>query len=431
MRDDVVIRADGVSKMYNVSAGESARYRTLREALTSQAKQTWSRIATSRSRAGSTPARKHEFWSLRDVSFEVRRGEVFGIIGRNGAGKSTLLKILSRITPPTTGRVEIAGRVASLLEVGTGFHPELTGRENIFLNGAILGMRRAEIVKVFDEIVEFAGISNFIDTPVKRYSSGMYVRLAFAVAAHLDPEILILDEVLAVGDAGFQRKCFAKMDEIARSNHKTIIVVSHGMGTITSMCNRAMLLEQGCLIEIGAPVAVVEKYLAMDNQKMATVDYTGKDVGDELATLIKADVQNDGGESVGSIDIGQSFQIKMIYRLNVDLPNPPVANFHFRNSSGQIAFISSGKGDKAHSRGVYESVCHVPADLMNNDSYSVDLALTHFANSGVQTSFYEKAALTFVVTESSGAIETHRHGYGGVIPGAVRPRLEWQFRTLR
>jgi lipopolysaccharide transport system ATP-binding protein len=312
MRDDVVIRAESLSKKYNVPTGDPVQYVTLREALTSQVKQTWRRIASSQSRDASASQHRREFWALRDVSFEVKRGDVFGIIGRNGAGKSTLLKILSRITPPTTGRVEITGRVASLLEVGTGFHPELTGRENIFLNGSILGMRRDEIAKVFDEIVEFAEISNFVDTPVKRYSSGMYVRLAFAVAAHLDPEILILDEVLAVGDAGFQRKCAAKIDEIVRSSHRTIIVVSHGMGTITSMCNRTMLLDHGRLIEVGAPVAVVEKYLAMDSAMTATADYSGATIGDELATLIRADIQDNDGKTVGALDIGQSFEVKMI-----------------------------------------------------------------------------------------------------------------------
>jgi homopolymeric O-antigen transport system ATP-binding protein len=203
-----------------------------------------------------------EFWALRDVSFEVNEGEVVGIIGRNGAGKSTLLKILSRITEPTAGRVTLRGRVASLLEVGTGFHPELSGRENIYLNGAILGMTRAEIRRKFDEIVAFADIERFLDTPVKRYSSGMYVRLAFAVAAHLEPEILIVDEVLAVGDAEFQKKCLGKMDDVARRQGRTVLVVSHNMGVINGLCKRALWLDQGSLREHGAPQEVVGKYLA-------------------------------------------------------------------------------------------------------------------------------------------------------------------------
>jgi lipopolysaccharide transport system ATP-binding protein len=208
-----------------------------------------------------------EFWALKDVNFEVSQGEVLGIVGRNGAGKSTLLKILSRITEPTRGRVTLRGRVASLLEVGTGFHPELTGRENIFLNGAILGMSRAEIRKKFDEIVAFAEVERFLDTPVKRYSSGMYVRLAFAVAAHLEPEILVVDEVLAVGDAEFQKKCLGKMDEVSRREGRTVLVVSHNMGLITSLCNSALWLDRGVLNENGSSKYVVGRYLASAAQE--------------------------------------------------------------------------------------------------------------------------------------------------------------------
>jgi lipopolysaccharide transport system ATP-binding protein len=216
-----------------------------------------------------------EFWALKDVSFEVGEGEVLGIIGKNGAGKSTLLKILSRITEPTAGRVQLRGRVASLLEVGTGFHPELTGRENIFLNGAILGMSRAEIRKKFDEIVAFAEVERFLDTPVKRYSSGMYVRLAFAVAAHLEPEILVIDEVLAVGDAEFQKKCLGKMDEVSRREGRTVLVVSHNMGVITSLCSKALWLDHGGLRQQGTPQTVAGQYLAHatpSNERYVRID---------------------------------------------------------------------------------------------------------------------------------------------------------------
>jgi len=206
-----------------------------------------------------------EFWALKDVSFEVHQGDVLGLVGRNGAGKSTLLKILSRITEPTEGRVTLRGRVASLLEVGTGFHPELSGRENVYLNGAILGMTRAEIRRKFDEIVAFAEIEKFLDTPVKRYSSGMYVRLAFAVAAHLEPEILVVDEVLAVGDAEFQRKCLGKMDEVSRRDGRTLLVVSHNMGVITSLCTKALWLDHGMVCERGTPETVVGQYLAQSS----------------------------------------------------------------------------------------------------------------------------------------------------------------------
>lgn len=214
-------------------------------------------------------AKETEFWALRDVSFTVQRGEVVGIVGRNGAGKSTLLKILSRITEPTSGRARLRGRVASLLEVGTGFHPDLTGRENIFLNGAILGMKRAEIARKFDEIVAFAEIERFLDTPVKRYSSGMYVRLAFAVAAHLEPEILIIDEVLAVGDSAFQKKCLGKMDEVARGG-RTVLFVSHNMSAVQSLCSHAVLLEEGRVAAIGEPQPVLARYLQRGGEDAQT-----------------------------------------------------------------------------------------------------------------------------------------------------------------
>jgi lipopolysaccharide transport system ATP-binding protein len=265
MSDDVVIRAEGLGKKYLIGhAAERERYVALRDVMARSARTLWRKTADmARRRAIVAGDTLEEFWALKDVSFEVRRGEVLGIIGRNGAGKSTLLKILSRITEPSEGRVTIRGRVASLLEVGTGFHPELTGRENIYLNGAILGMTRAEIRRKFDEIVAFAEVEKFLDTPVKRYSSGMYVRLAFAVAAHLEPEILVVDEVLAVGDAEFQKKCLGKMDEVSRREGRTVLFVSHNMGVVTSLCTAAIWLDKGGLTR-GRGVAreVISEYLS-------------------------------------------------------------------------------------------------------------------------------------------------------------------------
>src|SRR5215470_13963358 len=246
MTADVVIRAEGLGKKYLIGhAAERERYVALRDVLIRGVHNLWRKTADmARGRAVVAGDTVEEFWALRDVSFEVRRGEVLGIIGRNGAGKSTLLKVLSRITEPSEGRVTIRGRVASLLEVGTGFHPELTGRENIFLNGAILGMTRAEIRRKFDQIVAFAEVERFLDTPVKRYSSGMYVRLAFAVAAHLEPEILLVDEVLAVGDAEFQRKCLGKMSEVADEG-RTVLFVSHNHSALRSLCTHGIVLRDG------------------------------------------------------------------------------------------------------------------------------------------------------------------------------------------
>ncbi len=258
---DPVIQAEGLGKKYVLrhSVNGGARYATLRDALMGAARALPRRLL---GRGG--PATREEFWALSDVSFEVPKGDVVGVIGRNGAGKSTLLKVLSRITAPTTGRVVLDGRVASLLEVGTGFHPELTGRENVFLNGAILGMSRAEIRRKFDEIVAFADVERFLDTPVKRYSSGMYVRLAFAVAAHLEPEILLVDEVLSVGDAAFQKKCLAKVRSVSQSG-RTIFFVSHNIGSVLEICTSGILLEQGRLSAYGPVRDVVARYYAALN----------------------------------------------------------------------------------------------------------------------------------------------------------------------
>jgi lipopolysaccharide transport system ATP-binding protein len=251
------IRAEGLGKCYRLArGGQREKYQTLRESLVGAA------AAPFRRRGGAPAPAWEEFWALRDVGFEVHPGEVVGVVGRNGAGKSTLLKILSRITKPTTGRVEINGRVGSLLEVGTGFHPELSGRENIYLNGSILGMSRSEIDQKFDEIVAFAEVEKFLDTPVKRYSSGMYVRLAFAVAAHLEPEILIVDEVLAVGDAAFQKKCMGKIGQVSRSG-RTVMLVSHNMAAVTNLCSKAVLLESGRVTAVGTADEVVPRYLAV------------------------------------------------------------------------------------------------------------------------------------------------------------------------
>ena len=259
---DTVIKAENLGKKYLIGHQSSERYTALRDVLARSARnalhKTRQLLSGRQLLEGDSV---EEFWALQDVNFEIKRGDRVGIIGRNGAGKSTLLKILSRITEPSAGRVEITGRVASLLEVGTGFHPELTGRENIFLNGAILGMTRAEIKRKFDEMVDFAGVEKFLDTPVKRYSSGMYVRLAFSVAAHLEPEILIVDEVLAVGDAEFQKKCLGKMEDVSKGEGRTVLFVSHNMSAVQSLCRRVMLIDKGNIVHNGDVLFGVRTYL--------------------------------------------------------------------------------------------------------------------------------------------------------------------------
>jgi len=295
---DLAIRVEGLSKQYRL--GQPARLGSLRESLTETARAAWRRLRGDGPAAG----RPGAFWALRDVSFDVGIGEVIGIIGRNGAGKSTLLRILSRITEPTSGRAMIRGRVGSLLEVGTGFHPELTGRENIYMNGAVLGMRKAEIVRKFDEIVAFADIGPFLDTPVKRYSSGMQVRLAFAVAAHLEPEVLIVDEVLAVGDAEFQKRCLGKMRDVSQGGGRTVLFVSHSMDAIQRLCARTVLLERGCSVMIGETRAVVAEYLTRTQAPSAPgawIDVSGAERSGEGAARVAAvqyrsDLDEAGGQ---------------------------------------------------------------------------------------------------------------------------------------
>lgn len=306
---DIAIRCDGLGKQYRI--GERESYRALRDTIADTVSSPFRLLRSAfkgANKAAAVDSRHNTFWALKDVSFEIKRGEVVGVIGRNGAGKSTLLKILSRITAPTEGEVDIRGRVGSLLEVGTGFHPELTGRENVYLNGAILGMKKSEIARKFDEMVAFAEIEKFIDTPVKRYSSGMYVRLAFAVAVHLEPEILIIDEVLAVGDAEFQKKCFNKMRSIGQGG-RTILFVSHNMSAVRSICNRGLILEKGCLTEQGETSLVVDRYLSRSTQQNAVT--TGIETSSFIVNNVQ--VQPVSGEVIKTfapVKISVSFKAK-------------------------------------------------------------------------------------------------------------------------
>ncbi len=379
------------------------------------------------------------FWALRDVSFDVREGEVLGIIGRNGAGKSTLLKILSKVTGPTEGQIKLRGRVASLLEVGTGFHPELTGRENIFLNGAILGMTKSQIRARFDEIVAFSGVEEFIDTPVKRYSSGMHVRLGFAVAAHLDPDILVVDEVLAVGDAAFQKKCVSKMEDVS-SHGRTVLIVSHNMGTITSLCSRAVVLDGGQLVANGAASQVVVQYMSLGASTASVVDFTqgGRVVGDDLATLRRAWMENLQGERIRETDIRQPFLVKMEYELHVETPDSPFPNFHFMDERGECVFAVASKAyvaaddtpDRGNLPGVYVAECRVPGNLFNDGCYYIGLALT-FTYKGVHLSFFERDALSIAVRDPvSDTLDGDRCGYAGAFPGPLRPRMDWRIRRI-
>jgi lipopolysaccharide transport system ATP-binding protein len=322
MTGDVVIRAESLGKKYLIGHDlRGERYTTLGEVIARNVKRL-ARSGANGFRATMTRCQKvEEFWALREIDFEISRGEVVGIIGRNGAGKSTLLKILSRITEPSEGRVEIKGRVASLLEVGTGFHPELTGRENIYLNGSILGMARAEIRRKFDEIVAFAEVERFLDTPVKRYSSGMHVRLAFSVAAHLEPEILIVDEVLAVGDASFQEKCIGKMNAVAKSEGRTVLFVSHNMSVVQHLCSRAALMRSGRLVASGETTSIIAAYLseARKENRITLVDWTDRITTGE-ARITKLEV---GDDAAGNhVAFGQDFRFRIHATFKEPLADP-------------------------------------------------------------------------------------------------------------
>lgn len=423
-----VIRAEGLGKRYVLRHQMGPRYVALRDVIADGFRN------LARRAGGREPvdtSSREQFWALRDVSFDVNQGERVGIIGRNGAGKSTLLKILSRITDPTTGKVTLRGRVASLLEVGTGFHPELTGRENIFLNGAILGMAKSEIQRKFDEIVSFAEVERFLDTPVKRFSSGMQVRLAFSVAAHLEAEILIVDEVLAVGDMQFQKKCIGRMEEIAGGG-RTILFVSHNMATITSLCDRCVLLDSGRIAADGAPSEVILTYYSGGSASPAAFDLeaSNRRVGDRHAQLLSGDIKDMNGRVLQEPDIGQPFVISMRYRVIESMDVKSVPNFHVYRADASCAFVVTAPNVKPVVPGLYVASCIVPPHLLNDGGYFVGLALTSFSKFGHVVNFFEQSALSFNVRDPRDS-EINSYGYGGPIPGAVRPILEWKIERLQ
>jgi lipopolysaccharide transport system ATP-binding protein len=340
--NDIAIRTENLGKMYRLGRQDS--FRTLRDSLADAAKRPFQRIQSALAGTQMPSRLNTPFWALKDVSFSVKAGEIVGIIGRNGAGKSTLLKVLSRITKPSEGRVEGYGRVGSLLEVGTGFHPELTGRENIYLNGAILGMSNAEIRNKFDAIVAFSEIEKFLDTPVKRYSSGMYVRLAFAVAAHLEPEILIIDEVLAVGDAAFQKKCLGKMGEVASGEGRTVLFVSHNMAAIQSLCERVVWLDAGRMVDQGATTQVIQNYLQSGLSEEAIPLHERQDRGgDGSVRLTSLHIADANGASV--ITSGSRLQFTIGYQSASPLLHPHfvVSVYDYTSSSGVFRLDSAGR----------------------------------------------------------------------------------------
>ena len=366
-------------------------------------------------------------WALSDINLEIGQGELVGIIGHNGAGKSTLLKILSRVTKPTTGEVELFGRIGSLLEVGTGFHPDLTGRENIYLSGAILGMRRAEIDRKFAEIVAFSELEKFIETSVKWYSSGMYVRLAFSVAAHLEPEILMMDEVLAVGDAAFQQKCLDKMHEI-RQQGRTILFVSHDMTAITRLCKRVVLLENGKITLDGEPREVVKRYLSSSWKTGALREWEDQQdaPGDQIVRLRRVRVRAEDGTTVSVVDIHNPFGIELTYDvLEDDHALVPVMEFY--NEEGMELFsthdTSADWRRRSRPRATYTSTVWIPGNLLAEGSFVGHVSImSHFPATILHA--HERNAIAFQVVDSF-ADDSARGDYVGPMPGVVRPLLRW------
>ncbi|OGV64553.1 MAG: hypothetical protein A2283_10465 [Lentisphaerae bacterium RIFOXYA12_FULL_48_11] len=363
-----------------------------------------------------------EFWALKDVSFDVQPGEVIGIIGRNGAGKSTLLKILTRITEPTSGEAFINGRVASLLEVGTGFHPELTGRENVYMNGTILGMKKREIDAKFDEIVAFSELEKFIDTPVKRYSSGMYVRLAFAVAAHLDPEILLIDEVLAVGDMEFQKKCLGKMQDVSESG-RTVFFVSHNMAAVSRLCTRSLVLINGELSFDGDTPDAVSKYTAISLKAEACASWSDKDApGSNGFRLKEVSVRGIDDEPVGSVDIRQPLCLKIRFSLDRDKMKFRCAMALY--TQGVCAFTTIEKEEREYLQaGEHCLLVRLPGNILSEGEYLVGVSV--FASRGVKSHFCRiPDAVAFHVSDCMDG-GSARGDYAEGLGGVVRPNLEW------
>jgi lipopolysaccharide transport system ATP-binding protein len=451
MTADLAVRVEEMGKLYRLGSGAgdfSPRqdYRTLRETISDAASAPIKRLGKMlpRRKGGSedrssahkrsappggnanpAPARETTIWALNNVSFTIEKGQVIGVIGRNGAGKSTLLKILSRITEPTTGYAEVHGRVGSLLEVGTGFHPELTGRENIYLNGAILGMRRVEIDRKFDEIVDFSGVAKFIDTPVKRYSSGMYLRLAFAVAAHLEPEILVVDEVLAVGDAEFQRKCLGKMSDVAHDG-RTIMFVSHNMSAIMNLTQESMVFDKGCLVYRAATPAAVDYYMSSGLAQIGERTWEGAEVPENAAPFrpLAMRVRDHHSRVVDTIRSTEPATIEIDYHIDAPITGLRVG-IYLTTARGEYVLASFDTDDPqqyddipVRMPGRYTSRCTLPADFLNEGRYILGVNASSYR---VRRYFQDEQALAFTVdgTAAPGSqwAETRL--------GPVRPRLVW------
>lgn len=418
---ETVIKVENLGKCYRIGAF-TERNDTLRDQIVDFGKNFGALLSGKRRLSAPT----EEVWALQDVNFEVERGQVLGVIGRNGAGKSTLLKVLSRVTEPTTGKITVKGRVGSLLEVGTGFHPELSGRENIFLNGAILGMRRAEIASKFDEIVDFSEVEKFIDTPVKRYSSGMYLRLAFAVAAHLEPEILVVDEVLAVGDAEFQRKCMGKMGDVAQQG-RTVLFVSHNMSAILRLTHEAIVMEKGRLAVRAATPEAVDYYLSAGRAKIGERLWDADEIPADCAPFrpLALRLRDSRGNVVDTLRSSEAVTLEFEYELSAPIQGLRTG-FYLSTARGEYVLTSFDTDAPEdferftnRAAGHYISRCTLPADLLNEGRYGIGINASAYR---IKRFFQDEQALSFTV-DAVGAPGMH---WPEPRPGPVRPRLAWE-----
>ncbi|MCL5781984.1 MAG: ABC transporter ATP-binding protein [Patescibacteria group bacterium] len=411
-----IIEIKNIGKKYNI-IHERGGYVTFRDVITNVIMRPLLFAKTKAMRAVGLE-KKEEYWALRDISLNVNRGEVIGIIGANGAGKSTLLKILSQITPPTEGEIVIRGTIGSLLEVGTGFHPELTGRENIFLNGAILGMTRAEIAKKFDAIVEFAGISKFIDTPVKRYSSGMYVRLAFSVAAHMEPDILLVDEVLAVGDAEFQKKCLGKMEEVTEKNGRTIIFVSHNMGAIEQLCDRSILLKNGRILRSGPTREIVSFYMNNDKNLKSVIEYP-QATSTKGVSIKKVSILDDHGNPSSNLSTTNEFSFEIEYEVFQETSGVMLNCIIY--SEGEILLNWSDADSHGklitYDTGIYKTKVTIPSLLLNNGFYYAEVSIKR---PGIEF-LDRKQNISFEMKSEN---DPRNEIYNNQIPGKIIPPLK-------
>jgi len=429
---DTVIKVENLSKQYRIGKRQQG-YKTFREAIVDTLRAPFKLAKTLISTPSSliSPL-QNTIWALKDVSFEVKQGEVVGIIGRNGAGKSTLLKVLSKITEPTKGKVELIGRVGSLLEIGTGFHPELTAHENIYLYGAILGMGRREVTRKFDEIVAFAEIEKFINTPVKRYSSGMYMRLAFSVAAFMETEILLVDEVLAVGDAAFQRKCLNMIDGFGQQE-RTVLFVSHNMSSIERLCNRVILMDQGKYLDDNIPSEVISNYLESDIGPTAVRKWGHGSTapGNEIVRLRALSVCTENGTIRDTMDIRYPVGIKMEYEVKKD-GHILVPNYHIFNGEGIHLFVTNDRNSewyrKKRVKGRYVSIAWIPGNFLAEGKVVVNAAVSTLKP--VRVHFYERDAVGFQVVDNFEG-GSARGDYRGTFPGVIRPILNWETEQLR